>query len=322
MDMTNKRILITGGFGFVGSHLRDELEDRGCRHIIRFHKRQCDLTDQADVWSMLRRTRPEVVFHLAATVGGIGANQKSPGQFLYDNAMMGLHMLEECRQVGVEKIILLGTVCSYPKLCPVPFREDDLWDGYPEDTNAPYGVAKKMLLTAAQAYRQQYGMNVITLIPVNLFGPRDHFDAETSHVIPALIKKCVDAKRAGDEAVELWGDGSPTREFLYVKDAVKAIATAAQIYDEPDPINLGTGQEIAIRELARIIAREVGYHGAFAWDRTRPNGQPRRCLDVTRAQERLGWNATTSLEHGIRETIAWYGVSRPRSSVPALVQSA
>jgi GDP-L-fucose synthase len=254
--------------------------------------------------------RPDVVIHLAAVVGGIGANREHPGSFFYDNAAMGIHLMEQSRLAGVEKFVQIGTVCSYPKFTPVPFREDDLWDGYPEETNAPYGLAKRMLLVQGQAYRQEYGFNVIHLIPVNLYGPGDNFDPATSHVIPALIKKCVEAREAGADHIEVWGTGAASREFLYVDDAADGIATAADRYDDPDPVNLGTGEEITIRELVALIAELTGFEGEIRWDASKPDGQPRRTLDTSRAKDRLGWEARSSFTKGLGRTIDWYRGAR------------
>jgi GDP-L-fucose synthase len=269
-------------------------------------RRDYDLTTAAGVERLMADARPQVLFHLAAVVGGIGANRANPGRFFYENAVMGVQVIEAARRRAVEKTIVAGTICSYPKHTPAPFREDDLWNGYPEETNAPYGVAKKALLVQCQAYRQQYGMNAIFLMPVNLYGPRDNFDLETSHVIPALIRKFLEARRNGAGEVTCWGDGTPTREFLFVRDAAEGLALAAERYDGADPVNLGSGEEIAIRDLAALVARECGYEGRIAWDASRPNGQPRRRLDITRAWERFGFRAQTRLADGLRETIAWY----------------
>jgi GDP-L-fucose synthase len=273
-----------------------------------FAPRHCefDLTQPGQVNRMFELHRPDVVIHAAATVGGIGANRANPGLFFYENAIMGIQLLEAARKYGTEKLVALGTVCSYPRLTPVPFREDDLWNGYPEETNAPYGIAKKMLLVQCQAYRQQYGTNAIYLIPVNLFGPRDNFDPASSHVIPALIRKCIDAVKHGSDRLVCWGDGTPTREFLYVDDAAAGIIAATELYDNSEPVNLGSGQEISIRLLAEMIARLTGFRGELVWDETQPNGQPRRCLDTTRAERGFGFRAQVSLEMGLRGTIDWY----------------
>jgi GDP-L-fucose synthase len=303
---TDKRVVVTGGAGFLGSHVVEKLERRGCKEIFAPRSRDYDLRDRGTILRLYRETQAHIVIHLAAVVGGIGANRANPGRFFYDNAIMGIELMEHARQFEVQKFIQVGTVCSYPKFTPVPFKEENLWDGYPEETNAPYGLAKKMLLAQAQAYRQQYGFNAIYLLPVNLYGPRDDFDLETSHVIPALIRKCVEAREAGRNEVTLWGDGSPTREFLYVEDAAEAIVLATERYDGAEPVNLGTGEEITIRKLAELIATEVGFNGEFVWDESKPNGQPRRCLDVTRANELFGFQATHRLQNGIAKTVAWF----------------
>jgi GDP-L-fucose synthase len=310
MDLRHKRVLVTGGSGFLGSFVIERLKSRGCREATVPRSRQYDLRDRAQIERLFDAARPEVVLHLAAVVGGIGANQREPGRFFYDNAIMGLQLLEQARVSGVEKLVAVGTVCAYPKHAPVPFSEGDLWNGYPEETNAPYGLAKKMLLVQAQAYRQQYGFNTIYLLPVNLYGPRDNFDLETSHVIPALIRKCVEAKERGEREIALWGDGTPTREFLYVEEAAEGILLATEKYDSPEPVNLGCGQEIAIAELAELIASLVGYSGKLCWDAGRPNGQPRRCVDVTRARHQFGFQAKMPLREGLERTLAWYLAAR------------
>lgn len=303
---TNKRVLVTGGGGFFGSFVVEQLQARGATELIVPRKREVDLVDRTAVARLFAETRPHVVFHLAARVGGIGANKDNPGLFLFDNAMMGLHVIEEARLAAAQKVVVAGTICAYPKFAPIPFREDDMWNGYPEETNAPYGVAKKMLLVQAQAYREQYGLDTIMLFPVNMYGPRDNFDLHTSHVIPAMIKKFLGATERGDATVTLWGDGSPTREFIYVEDAAEGMILAAERYDSGDPVNLGSGSEISIEELARTIAYAVGFHGDIVWDTTKPNGQPRRQLDVSRAKERFGFTAKTSLADGLAKTIDWY----------------
>jgi GDP-L-fucose synthase len=301
--------LVTGGGGFLGSHLVERLRTEG-HDVVSVRRKDVDLTDGAQVRRLFEETQPERVFHLAAEVGGIGANQANPGRYWYANLLMGAHVLEESRRSEVDKLVLAGTICAYPKFAPVPFREDDLWNGYPEETNAPYGVAKKSVLVGAQGYREQYGLNAIFLVPVNLYGPRDNFDLESSHVIPALIRKMTEAKETGTDSVVLWGDGSPTREFLYVDDCVDAFVLAADRYEGGDPVNLGTGEEISIRDLAETVARHVGFEGEIEWDVSRPNGQPRRRLDVSRAERLFGFRARTSLDEGIERTVAWYSTSR------------
>jgi len=306
LDLSSKRILVTGGAGFLGSYIVERLARAGAREIAAPRRRDYDLTRAEAVERLFREYRPQVVIHAAATVGGIGANRSNPGLFFYENAIMGIQVVEACRLHGVEKTVVLGTICAYPKFTPVPFREEDLWNGYPEETNAPYGIAKKALLVQCQSYREQYGMNAVFLLPVNLYGPRDNFDPQSSHVIPALIRKCLEAVRQGAEEIVLWGDGSPTREFLYVEDAAEGIVLATQRYNGAEPVNLGSGLEIPIRDLARKIAELTGFGGRIVWDASKPNGQPRRCLDVTRAERELGFRACTGLEDGLRATIAWY----------------
>jgi GDP-L-fucose synthase len=299
------RVLVTGGGGFLGSHLVERLVAEGLDPFVA-RRRDYDLTREVDAERLFDDVRPELVFHLAAEVGGIGANRASPGRYWYANLVMGANVLERARLHGIGKTVLLGTICAYPKFTPVPFSEDDLWNGYPEETNAPYGVAKKALLVGAQAYREQYGTNAVYLLPVNLYGPRDNFDLETSHVIPALIHKMVDARERGNGEIVLWGDGSPTREFLYVDDCVEALWLAAERYDGPDPVNVGSGEEISIRDLAELIAELTGFEGEIVWDNSKPNGQPRRNLDVSRAERLFGFRATTTLPVGLERTIAWY----------------
>jgi GDP-L-fucose synthase len=298
--------VVTGGAGFLGSYLVARLREAGCREIIVPRSRDYDLVDGAAVRGLFDDASPDVVIHLAARVGGIGANQASPGTFFYENLMMGAQLVEEARRREVEKFVAVGTVCSYPKYTPVPFREEELWNGYPEATNAPYGLAKKMLFVQAQAYRQQFGFHAICLIPTNLYGPRDNFDPKTSHVIPALIRKCTDARMRRDDHIVLWGDGSPTREFLYVDDAAEAILLATERYDGEEPVNLGAGMEVSIRNLAHLIAQLTGFDGELRWDPSKPNGQPRRSLDVSRAERLFGFRARTSFEEGLRRTVAWY----------------
>jgi GDP-L-fucose synthase len=306
LDLKGKRIVVTGGGGFLGSFVVDALRARGCEQVFVPRKREFDLTTPEGIAKMFAAYRPEVIFHLAAVVGGIGANKENPGSFFYQNAIMGLHLIEAARVHGVEKTIVAGSICSYPKFTPVPFKEDDLWNGYPEETNAPYGVAKKSLLVMCQAYRQQYGMNAIFLMPVNLYGPRDNFDLESSHVIPALIRKAIEARDSGAGEIVCWGDGSPTREFLYVEDAAEGLIRGAEQYDGADPVNLGSGFEVSIKDLTEKIARLSGFQGNLVWDTARPNGQPRRMLDTTRAWERFGFRAKVDLEAGLAKTIAWY----------------
>ena len=302
-----KSVMVTGGAGFLGSHLVEELERRG-NDVDVFVPRseEYDLREKEAIKRALRDSDPDVVLHLAATVGGIGANRENPGRYFYENAVMGIELMEQARQFGVEKFTILGTICSYPNHTPVPFSEEDLYGGYPEETNAPYGIAKKALLTQSRAYRKQYDFNSIYLMPVNLYGPRDDFDLETSHVIPAIIRKCVEARERGDESITAWGTGEPTREFLYVKDAADGILTATERYDESDPINLGSGREISIRDLIETIVNQTEFDGEVQWDTSKPDGQPRRKLDTTRARERLGWEATTEFGEGLEKTIEWY----------------
>ena len=306
----SRRILVTGGTGFVGSYVVDKLRQRGAGEVFAPTRQQYDLRVAEAVRQMYADLRPHIVIHLAAVVGGIGANRERPGEFFYDNLIMGAQLMEIARQRQIEKFVAIGTVCAYPKHTPVPFREDDLWNGYPEETNAPYGLAKKMLLVQGQAYRQQFGFRSIFLLPVNLYGPRDHFDPRTSHVVPALIKKCVDARDSDAHEIVVWGDGSPTREFLYVEDAAEAIVLATEQYDGPDPVNVGSGFEISIRDLVQLIAELTGFRGAVRWDVRQPNGQPRRRLDTTRAEQAFGFRATTDFRKGLERTIAWYESAR------------
>jgi GDP-L-fucose synthase len=306
---SGRRTLVTGGAGFLGWHVRERLRAVGCEPFIP-RSTEYDLTLERDVERLLADARPEVVMHLAARVGGIGANQRNPGAYFYDNLMMGALMMEHARRAGVEKYLQLGTICSYPKFTPLPFREDDLWNGYPEETNAPYGIAKKALLVQAQSYREQYGFNAIYLLPVNMYGPRDNFDLETSHVIPALVRKMVEATERGDDEIVLWGDGSPSREFLYVDDCAEALLLAVEGYNKPDPVNLGAGFEITIRELAELIQELTGYDGRLVWDTSRPNGQPRRSLDVSRAEREFGFRAKTDFRSGLERTIEFFRSNR------------
>ena len=303
---TNKRVVVTGGAGFLGSFVVEKLRERGCTEIVCPRSKDYDLREKDQVDRLFRDARPEIVFHLAAVVGGIGANGRHPGRFFYENAIMGIHAIECARLRGIEKFICIGTVCSYPKFTPVPFREDDFWNGYPEETNAPYGLAKKMLLAQLQAYRQEYGFNGIYLTPVNLYGPRDNFDLENSHVVPALIRKLVEAKRANAPSVSAWGTGQATREFLYVEDVAEGIVVAAEKYNKPELVNLGANEEITIRDLAQLLQGLVGYAGTIEWDSSRPDGQPRRRLDTSRALKEFGWQARTPMKVGLRNTIKWY----------------
>jgi GDP-L-fucose synthase len=302
---SGKRVTVTGGKGFLGSHVVGLLEEEGAR-VSTFSSAEYNLTKQADVARMYADKRPEIVIHLAAKVGGIGANRDNPGSFFYENAIMGIELMEQARHNDVSKFVQVGTVCAYPKFAAIPFSEDDLWEGYPEETNAPYGLAKKMLLVQAQAYRQQYGFNGIYLLPVNLYGPGDNVDLHNSHVIPALIRKCLEALDSNAPSVEVWGTGKPTREFLYVGDAARAIVLAAERYDKPEPVNVGSSQEISIKELVDLIVDLTGFKGTVAWDRTKPDGQPRRKLNVERAEKEFGFRSSTPFRAGLSETIRWY----------------
>lgn len=306
IDLRTKRILVTGGSGFLGQHVVAHLRQISCQHVFVPRQAEFDLTDRGDCYRLLIQQRPEVVIHLAARVGGIGANRKNPGAFLYQNLIMGVQLIEACREMGVEKFVQVGTICSYPKCTPVPFQESELWNGYPEETNAPYGLAKKLLIVQLQAYRQQYDFNGINLLLVNLYGPGDDFHLENSHVIPALIRKCIEAKDRGEPVLCVWGTGKPTREFLYVQDAARAIVAAAQRLETSEPINIGTGQEISIADLVQLIAARTGFDGEIRYDSSQPDGQPRRCLDVSRARQFLHFTATTSLADGLDQTIRWY----------------
>jgi GDP-L-fucose synthase len=305
-NWANKRICVTGGAGFLGTHLIANLRSKGAKDIFIPTYEKYDLVDRDAIARLLEDSNPDVIIHLAAHVGGIGANREHPAEFFYDNLMMGVQLLHQAYERGVEKFVAIGTVCAYPKFTPVPFNEDDLWIGYPEETNAPYGLAKKMLLVQSQAYRAQYGYNSIFLLPVNLYGPGDNFDPRSSHVIPALIRKCVEAKENGADQIVVWGDGSPTREFIFVKDAAEAIALSTERYNESEPVNIGSGFEISIKDLAEKIARMTGFEGKLVWDTSKPNGQPRRALDTSRATEKFGFTATTDFEEGLQETIDWY----------------
>lgn len=316
LDWRRARVAVTGGTGFLGSFVIDALRARGAGEVFALSSKDFDLVQAGAAAQMLRETRATLVIHLAARVGGILASQQNPGSFFYDNIMMGTQLLEAARLAGLPKLVATGTICAYPKLAPVPFREESIWDGYPEETNAPYGLAKKMLLVQSMAYRAQYGFNSTVLFPVNLYGPRDHFDLVTSHVIPALIRKCVEAVERGDATITVWGDGTPSREFLHVRDAAEGILLAAERYDSSEPVNLGGGREITIRELAATIARLVGFRGELVFDATRPNGQPRRKLDVRRARDWFGFEATIGLEEGLRETLEWYVAERAAGRQP------
>jgi GDP-L-fucose synthase len=302
----SQRVVVTGGAGFLGQHLVEKLRGRGCREIIVPRRKDYDLCQQEAIVALLSNAKPNMIIHLAAVVGGIGANRQQPGQFFYENAIMGLQLIEQARRFGVSKFVCTGTVCSYPKFTPVPFQEEAFWDGYPEETNAPYGLAKKMLLVQLQAYRQEYGYNGIYVVPVNLYGPRDNFDLETSHVIPALIRKCVEAKQRSEAAITAWGSGAATREFLYVEDAAEGILLAAEHYDGAEPINLGAGEEISIRDLTDLLQNLTGFNGQVIWDTTRPDGQPRRCLNTDKAWKAFGFRASTPLKEGLQKTIEWY----------------
>ena len=308
----DKRVVVTGGAGFLGSFVTEKLHQRGAKQVFVPLIEEYDFVQLKDIHRMLDEAQPDLIIHLAALAGGIGANRARPAEFYYVNMIMGVQMIHEAWKHGVQKFLALGTICAYPKFTPVPFKEENLWDGYPEETNAPYGLAKKMLLVQAQAYREQYGFNAIYLLPVNLYGPRDNFNLETSHVIPALIRKCLEAKDRGDKQVVLWGDGSPTREFLYVEDAAEGILLAAERYNGSEPVNLGSGMEIRIKDLAGMISRLTGFDGELVWDTSKPNGQPRRGLDTSRAEQYFGFRAQTPFEEGLRRTIEWYREYRSR----------
>jgi len=310
--LVSKRITVTGGAGFLGNYIVKNLRESGCQNIFVPRSKDYNLVDNEAVKRLYRDAKPDIVIHLAALVGGIGANKENPGKFFYDNLMMGVQMMEQGRLFKIEKFVAIGTICAYPKFTPVPFQEKDLWNGYPEETNAPYGLAKKMLLVQAQAYRQQYGFNSIYLLPVNLYGPGDNFDPESSHVIPAIIKKCVDAIEKGEREIVVWGTGKPTREFLYVEDAAEGIVLATEKYDKPEPVNLGAGVEISIKDLVDLIAKLTGFKGKIIWDASQPDGQPRRCLDTSKAQQEFGFKAKTNFEEGLKRTIDWYRRSKNR----------
>jgi len=312
---SRRRVVVTGGAGFLGGFVVERLRELAPASIVAPRSREYDLREREAIRQLLADARPDLVIHLAARVGGIGANREHPAEFFYDNLLMGVQLLHESWRAGVAKFVALGTVCAYPRHTPVPFKEEDLWNGYPEETNAPYGMAKKMLLVQSQSYREQYGYNSIFLLPVNLYGPRDNFDLQTSHVIPALIRKCVEARESGTDEIVAWGDGSPTREFLYVEDAAEGILLAAERYNSSDPVNLGSAYEISIRELTELVARLTGFNGRIVWDTSKPNGQPRRKLDTSRARERFGFVAHTPFEEGLRRTIAWYERQRAEGRV-------
>ncbi|HUJ70845.1 MAG TPA: GDP-L-fucose synthase [Verrucomicrobiae bacterium] len=301
-----QRVVVTGGGGFLGSFVVEGLKARGCQNISVPRSRDCDLRDRNAIARLFKDAQPTMVVHLAAVVGGIGANRDHPGKFFYENAIMGIELIEQARQFRIPKLVVVGTICAYPKFTPVPFKEEDLWIGYPEETNAPYGIAKKAMLVQCQAYRQEYGLNAAFLLPVNLYGPRDNFDLQSSHVIPALIKKCIDARDRGDKVIECWGTGNPTREFLYVEDAAEGVLLAAERYNKADPVNLGSGREISIRDLITLIATLTRFSGKIQWDVSKPDGQPRRCLDVQKAVNEFGFRAKTKFEDGLRATIQWY----------------
>jgi GDP-L-fucose synthase len=310
MKLADKRVLVTGGAGFLGRQVVNKLGQKGSRDVFVPRRQEYDLTQQDSVERLYQEFHPEIVIHLAAVVGGIGANRMNPGRFLYENLIMGTQLMEYARRNEVEKFVGVGTICSYPKFTPVPFREEDLWNGYPEETNAPYGLAKKMLLVQGLSYRQQYGFNAIHLLPVNLYGPGDNFDPESSHVIPALIRKCVEAIERGEGEIVCWGDGSATREFLFVEDCAEAIVLATEKYDGAEPVNIGAGFEISIRDLTNLIVELSGFKGEIRWDTTKPNGQPRRCLDTSRARELFGFQAPTQFEDGLQQAIDWYRAHR------------
>jgi len=309
MDLSSKRIMLTGGAGFLGSFVTEKLKARGCKNIFIPTEQECDLTKAEAIDRAFKASKPDIVIHLAAKVGGIGANRENPGSFFYDNLMMGAQLMEQARLNGVQKFRRLGTICAYPKFAPIPFKEEDLWNGYPEETNAPYGLAKKMLLVQSQAYRQQYGFNSIFLLPVNLYGPGDNFNPGSSHVIPALIKKCVEAVKTGAKEIPVWGTGKATREFLYVEDCAEAILLATEKYNSSEPVNIGAGFEISIKDLAELIAKLTGFKGKLVWDPSQPDGQPRRMLDTSRAAKEFGFKSTTNFETGLQKTIEWYNVS-------------
>ena len=310
IDLSTKRICITGGAGFLGTHLQAELRKQGAKELFIPNYPEYDLVKSEDIARLYDEAKPDVVIHLAAKVGGIGANREKPGEFFYDNLMMGVQLLHQAWQRGIKKFVAIGTICAYPKYTPIPFKEEELWNGYPEETNAPYGLAKKMLLVQSQGYRQQYGYNSIYLLPVNLYGPGDNFNPASSHVIPALIKKCVDAREASETEIVAWGDGSPTREFIYVEDAAEAITLATLHYNDSEPVNIGSSFEISIKDLTELVAKLTGFNGSIRWDTSKPNGQPRRKLDTSRAKKYFGFESHTNFEDGLKRTIAWYEANR------------
>lgn len=303
---SSQRVIVTGGAGFLGRVVVEKLKEKGCRHIVVPRSKEFDLRKTSAIRKLYTKVKPTMVIHLAAVVGGIGANQKNPGKYFYDNLMMGVELIEQARQFEIPKFVAIGTICAYPKFCPVPFKEENLWNGYPEETNAPYGIAKKAMLVQSQAYRQQYGFNSIYLLPVNLYGPWDNFDLQSSHVIPALIRKCIEAKRAKAKSITVWGTGKATREFLYVDDAARAIVLAAEKYNSSEPVNIGASFEISIKNLVSLIVKLSGFKGEVIWDKSKPDGQPRRCLDTQKAQKEFGFKAQVGFEQGLKKTIAWY----------------
>jgi len=311
----NERVAVTGGGGFVGSFVLEKLAARGYTDVVSIRQKDYDLTQQGDVDRLYQHVKPAAVMHLAAEVGGIGANRDNPGRYFFANMAMGMNLIEGARQYGVKKFLQVGTICAYPNFTPVPFKEEDLWNGYPEVTNAPYGIAKKALLVMCQSYRQQYGLNAIYLLPVNLYGPRDNFNLNSSHIIPAIIRKCLEAKERGDAQIVAWGTGNVSREFLYVEDCAEGLVRAMERYDSPEPLNLGNGREVTIRQAIETIARLVGFEGKIVWDSSKPDGQPRRCLDVSKAKAAIGFEAETGFEEGLRETIEWFIKHRGQARV-------
>ncbi|MFH1855862.1 MAG: GDP-L-fucose synthase [Candidatus Omnitrophota bacterium] len=306
LHLNDKKIVVTGGSGFLGSYVIKKLRDNGCENVFVVKSQNYDLRKTDEIARLFKDTSPEIIIHLAAVVGGIGANRENPGKFFYDNIKMGIELIEQSRLNKIEKFVAIGTICAYPKFTPVPFKEENLWNGYPEETNAPYGLAKKMMLVQLQAYRQQYGFNGIYLLPVNLYGPGDNFNPESSHVIPALIKKCLEAVKSAQNEIVVWGTGNATREFLYAEDCAEAIVSAAEKYQKPDPVNIGSGFEISIKDLVSLIAELTGFKGKIIWDKTKPDGQPRRCLDTSRAEKEFNFKAKTDFREGLRKTIDWY----------------